>query len=222
MKVEQVAPSLLRLSLMEPDHTNAYLAGDVLIDAGGRFSTKKLLSALGEHTVSAHAITHAHFDHQGGSRGICTALGIPFWCGSGDREAVESGDLTRILPDPKGILGKLHQALAGPGHPVAKVLEEGDDVGGFTAVETPGHTPGHLAFWREADGVLILGDVLFNRNPLSLRTGLQEPFRWATFDPDANRSSARKLAGLTPSVVCFGHGAPLKDGERLLEFVSTL
>jgi glyoxylase-like metal-dependent hydrolase (beta-lactamase superfamily II) len=222
MKIHEVAPDLLRLALMSPDHTNVYLAGGVLIDGGGRFAAKKILNALKGRTVNAHALTHAHFDHQGGSHGICEALGIPLWCGTGDRAAVESGDLSTTLPKPEGILAKLHQALAGPAHPVARGLKEGDEVGGFTVVDAPGHTPGHLAYWRGEDRVLILGDVLFNRNPLSLRTGLQEPFPWATFSPGQNRASARKLAALEPEVICFGHGAHSTDAEGFQRFVEGL
>ncbi len=222
MKIHKVAPDLLRLSLVGPDLVNAYLAGGVLIDAGGPFASRKILSALKGQTVTAHSLTHAHFDHQGGSRGVCESLDIPLWCGAVDHEAMESGDLARILPNPNGILAKLLQGLSGPGHPVARVLKEGDDVGGFTVVETPGHTPGHLAYWREADGVLIIGDVLFHKNPVTLRVGLSEPFRWATVDPEANRDSARKLAALKPNIVCFGHGDHLTDGGRFCDFVGTL
>jgi len=82
--------------------------------------------------------------------------------------------------------------------------------------------PGHLAFWRERDRVLILGDVLFHRNPMTLKKGLAEPFAFATFDAPMNRASARRLAALQPAVVCFGHGAPLRDSRRFAEFVSDL
>ncbi|MGD2123494.1 MAG: MBL fold metallo-hydrolase [Gemmatimonadota bacterium] len=222
MKIHEVAPGVFRLALMSPDHTNVYLAGDVLIDAGGRFDAKRILKALEGRQVAAHVLTHAHFDHFGGSRAICQGLDLALWCGAGDREAVETGNLSQILPRSKGILARIHQTLGGSGHPVARGLREGDEVGEFMVVETPGHTPGHLAFWREADRVLILGDVLFNRNPLSLRKGLQEPFSWATVSPEQNRDSARKLAALEPSVICFGHGAHSNDVEGFQRFVERL
>lgn len=222
MEIHPIAPDVLRISLLKPDHTNVYLVGDILIDAGGRFDTRRVLRALEGRPVSAHALTHAHFDHTGGSLGVCRALGIPLWCGSGDREAVESGDWSLVLPKPSGLLGKIHRALGRAAGPVARVLKEGDEVGGFAVVETPGHTPGHLAYWREDDGVLILGDVAFHRNPLTLRSGLTEPFPWATWDPAQNRDSARKLAALNPLTVCFGHGAHLTEGRRFCEFVEGL
>ena len=67
--------------------------------------------------------------------------------------------LARSQPDHR--LNRLAvRYWAGPGHPFDRRLREGDEVAGFTVLETPGHAPGHVAFWREADRVLILGDVL--------------------------------------------------------------
>jgi hydroxyacylglutathione hydrolase len=222
MLIEPVATDLWRVPLLEPDLVNVYLAGDVLIDSGTRFGWKQLARALDGRTIRGHAVTHAHFDHQGSSHFVCERYRVPLWCGEGDREAVASGDLSPVLPPGRPLLAWLHRRLAGPAHPVARALVEGDQVGGFTVLETPGHTPGHLAFWREHDGVLILGDVLFHRNPVSRRRGLAEPFRWATYDRAANLLAARRLSALKPRVVCFGHGAPLRDPDALSAFVDTL
>jgi glyoxylase-like metal-dependent hydrolase (beta-lactamase superfamily II) len=161
-------------------------------------------------------------DHQGSSHAVCEAFDIPLHCGAGDREAVETGDQRSISPKPDSRMAALMTAFAGPGHPVSSTLSDGDEIGGFQVIETPGHTPGHLAYWDEEEGVLILGDVLFHRNPATFRKGLTEPFGFATFDPALNRDSARKLAALGPSTICFGHGAPLADGETFQRFVDTL
>ena len=112
--------------------------------------------------------------------------------------------------------------LAGPPHPVARRLREGDEVGGFTVLETPGHCAGHVSFWRQADRVLILGDVLANfRFPIGLR-GLCEPPLLFSPDPAENRRSARRVAALGPALVCFGHGPPLADTARFVDFVGRL
>ena len=222
MKTEQVAPGVVRLSLLPLDTFNAYILGDVLVDSGGRTAGRRLLAALSDTEIAGHALTHAHFDHQGSSHLVCEHFGIPLWCGEGDRAAVETGDVTQVLPHPDSWLARVSQSLAGPGHPVSRSLGDGDEVGGFVVIETPGHTLGHLAFWREIDRILVLGDVLFHRNPMTLQRGLTEPFAFATFDPAMNRRSARKLADLEPTVVCFGHGAPLRDARRFAEFVSAL
>ena len=93
---------------------------------------------------------------------------------------------------------------------------------GFTVLETPGHTPGHVSFWRERDRVLIAGDVLANMNLNTGVTGLHEPLAFATPDPARNRASARRLAELRPALACFGHGPPLRDPGKLAEFVAGL
>jgi len=222
MKIEHVSTDVLRLSLWPSDAVNAYVLGDILVDSGGKFARRRLLSALREIEISGHVITHAHPDHQGCSHAVCEHFAVPLMCGEGDRAAVETGDLAQVLPNRDSSLARLSRRLAGPGHAVARSLREGDEVGGFVVIETPGHTPGHVALWRESDGVLVLGDVLFHRNPVTMRRGLREPFGFATFDPGMNRASARKLAALEPGVVCFGHGEPLRDTKRFAEFVSTL
>jgi len=222
VKIECVAPDLWRLSLLGPDLVNAYVAGDILIDAGGRFGGKKLVAALGRFHLTAHALTHGHMDHQGATHRVSRELGLPLFCGQGDRQAVESGNLALLMARPGSVMAHMSSLLGGPAHPVSRALTEGDRLGGFSVVETPGHTPGHLAFWREEDGALILGDVLFHRNPATLRVGLAEPFAFATWDREANRASARKLAALEPRIICFGHGSPLRDGEAFRRFVEGL
>lgn len=222
MIVDHVSTGVLRLSLMPLDMVNVYVLGGILVDSGGKFGKQRLLSALSEIGISGHAVTHAHLDHQGCSHAVCERFDVPLMCGAGDRVAMESGDLRQVMPDPRSWLAGLSQRLAGPGHPVSRMLREGDEVGGFVVIEAPGHTPGHLAFWRESDRVLVLGDVLFHRNPLTLRSGLSEPFGFATYNRAMNRKTARKLAALEPAIVCFGHGEPLRDSGQFIEFVSAL
>jgi glyoxylase-like metal-dependent hydrolase (beta-lactamase superfamily II) len=108
----------------------------------------------------------------------------------------------------------------GPPHPVDRHLREGDEVGGFRVIETPGHTAGHISFWREHDRVLVVGDVLAN---MSIWTGipmLREPERIFSLNPAMNRRSAVRLAGLEPRLLCFGHGPPLRDPRKLLSFIA--
>ena len=89
-------------------------------------------------------------------------------------------------------------------------------------LETPGHSDGHVAFWRESDRTLVLGDVLFNMNVLTTVPGLHEPPRILTRDPRRNRDSARRLAALEPELALFGHGPPLRDPAALQAFTDAL
>ncbi len=63
----------------------------------------------------------------------------------------------------------------GPGHKVDRTIGEGDEVAGFQVLDVPGHSAGHVAFWRESDRVLILGDVLANMDQYTGIPGLNEP-----------------------------------------------
>jgi glyoxylase-like metal-dependent hydrolase (beta-lactamase superfamily II) len=208
--------------MVQPDLVNAYIVGEILIDSGGRLGSGRLLRALRDHRLSAHVLTHAHMDHQGSSRAVCEEFGIPYFCGEGDRMAAESGDQESLMHRPNPVVSRIFNLLSGPGHPVTDTLSEGDEIGGLKVLETPGHTPGHLAYWEEDTGVLILGDVLFHRNPVTFRKGLSEPFLFATHDRASNLRSARKLAALDPKTVCFGHGVPLTDGNAFQGFVEAL
>lgn len=217
-----VTETVMRLPLVPPHRLNAYLVGGVLIDSGGRLGGRRLLRLLEGQRLSAHVLTHAHPDHQGCSQRVCRALGIPLLCGEGDRAAAESGDQRSLMANPGSPMIPLLNLMSGPGHQVAGTLSEGDEIGGLKVIEAPGHTPGHLAFWEERTRVLILGDVLFHMQPLTLRTALSEPFRFATFDRAANLASARKLAALDPETICFGHGPPLTAGDAFQRFVAGL
>src|SRR5215469_8815440 len=87
--MQQLAPDLFLLRGFPPFVLNVYLMGGVLVDAGTRFDRRRILRQLKGRTVSAHALTHAHPDHQGASHAVCQALGIPLWCGEADAAAAE-------------------------------------------------------------------------------------------------------------------------------------
>ncbi len=220
--MKQLAPDVYLLKGWPPNAINVYLVGDVLIDAATRQAEKRIMRQIAGRTVSAHALTHAHPDHQGSSHAICERLAIPLWCGQADVPAMETPGGVRNSQAP-GWLNSLQERFwTGPPHPVARALSEGDEVAGFTVLETPGHSPGHVAYWRESDRTLILGDVLNNMNVITGIPGLHEPPEIFTPDPARNRESARRLAQLRPALVCFGHGAPLRDTDKLSRFVAQL
>jgi hydroxyacylglutathione hydrolase len=220
--MKQLANDVQMLAGWPPNAINVYLVGDVLIDAGTRQAEKRIMRQIAGRGVTAHALTHAHPDHQGSSHAVCERLGIPLWCGQGDVPAMETlGGISNS--QAPGWLNYLQQRFwTGPPHPVARALVEGDEVAGFTVLESPGHSAGQVAYWRESDRVLILGDVLNNMNVRTGIRGLHEPPDIFTPDPPRNRDSARRLAALRPQLTCFGHGAPLRDPGRLADFVARL
>jgi hydroxyacylglutathione hydrolase len=220
--VKELAPGLWQLRGFPPNGINVYLMGDVLVDAATRRAGRRILKQLRGRTVAAHALTHAHPDHQGASREVCTKLGIPFWVGEHDAEAAEDPRIIEQRQADVRINKLANRFWTGPGHPVDRRLVEGDEVAGFTVLDVPGHSEGHVAFWRESDRVLVLGDVLNNMDVMTGRPGLREPKWFFTPDPVRSRESIRKLAALEPALACFGHGAPLRDPAGLADFAASL
>ena len=220
--MKQLAEDVYMLKGWPPNAINVYVIGDVLIDAATRQGEKRIMRQIDGRTINAHALTHAHPDHQGASHAVCEKLGVPLWCGQGDVPAMETPGAIKNSQAPGWLNALQARYWTGPPHPVARALSEGDEVAGFTVLETPGHSSGHVAYWRESDRTLILGDVLNNMNVMTGIPGLHEPPKLFTPDPARNRESARRLAELRPALVCFGHGAPLRDPGKLAQFVAKL
>ena len=221
-----IADDVWQLPLVPRDAINAYLIGDVLVDTGIRQSADKIAGMLEGRQISAIALTHAHNDHAGAMKDLAGRFGVPVWCGAKDREAAETGRVVLAPAFRRPRLNALVGATAGfDGAPVARTLAEGESLtAGFTVLDTPGHSPGHVSFWREADRTLICADVFFNMHLLTTVPGLRQPPHLFTADPAENRRSERRLAALEPRTVGFGHGPVLRDdaAQRLREFAQAL
>jgi hydroxyacylglutathione hydrolase len=218
--LHELAPGL-RLARGGPGRSlNVYLLGDVVLDAGTRRSRRRLARQLAGRQLTAHALTHAHFDHAGCSAWLCHTFGLPLWCGAGDAAAIASG---RVDTHGSRWANRLQRRLAPvTAHPVTRALAEGDLVGGFEVLEVPGHSPGALAFWRARDRVLVCGDVLANFGLRPTRPRLVLAPAALSSDYDQNRRSARRLAELRPRLACFGHGFAVTDPGLFADAVDRL
>jgi glyoxylase-like metal-dependent hydrolase (beta-lactamase superfamily II) len=219
----EIAENVFQISVFPRKAVNAYLIGSIIVDAGVRSSAAGLKKAIGARSLTAHILTHAHADHQGSTAFLCDSYRLALWCGAPDVAAAQTGKVTGEYRNPRHPIARLQQRMwAGPGHPVARTLRDGEMVGDFRVIETPGHASGHLALWRECDGVLIAGDVLVNMDMLTTLPGLHEPPALFTHDIAQNRQSIRKIAALKPRVVGFGHGPVLRDTDELLALAARL
>lgn len=237
--VREIAPGVgwLPLSLV-----NVYLVGRpgtgpwALVDTGMPTSGPQILRAagqlFGDRPPAAIVLTHGHFDHRGSVRQLAEhwdvpvhahRLELPYLTGRSDYPppdpTVGGGALatlgSRFFP-ARGIdLGDRVQALPADG--------EVPGMQGWRWVHTPGHTPGHVSFYRESDGVLLVGDAFVTQKQESLLgvlTGKPEVWRPpAYFTPDwqAARRSVEELSWLEPQVVATGHGIPMDGPEMRLQ-----
>jgi glyoxylase-like metal-dependent hydrolase (beta-lactamase superfamily II) len=170
--------------------------GLTLIDAGMPLAAARIvrqLKAAGHvpTDVKRILITHAHPDHTGGLPALKELTGAQVIASAVERPFVEGRE---SAPHPSGT-------------PVDRPVEDGEVInevlGGLHVILTPGHSPGHTAYWQPDRRVLFCGDAILNL------VGLTLPFAVVTPDMDENRRSVEKLAGLGASVVCFGHGPAL-------------
>jgi len=211
----QVAQGVLLLRGHPHYYLNTYIADGILIDAATRFARGRLLRQVAGKSVRMVALTHCHPDHQGCVKAVCEKLRVPLACHELDVPAMEGrASMLAGRPDPL-----LFRFVAGPPHPVSQVLRDGDELGSFRVVHAPGHTPGHVLFFRPTDRLVIAGDILANINMVTGRPSLREPPRVFSANALQNRRSLMILRDLKPSIVCFGHGPPLRDMDLLNEFI---
>ena len=215
-----VARDIWRIGSLPFWGINAYLAGDILFDAGTRFESKLFLRKLRGIDLKMVALTHVHPDHQGAAHAVCEAFHCPLACHEADRPIMEG---TLPMGPPTRAIRWSSKLFTGPPRHVDRVLSDGEMIGDFRVIHAPGHTMGHLIFFRESDRVAIAGDVCANMHFITLRPGLREPPKFFSVDRILNRDSIRALAALKPDTVLFGHGRPLRNArEELLRFVDRL
>ena len=225
--MREVADGVHLITALPPYAINCYLIehpdGDVLVDAMTRLDARVILKALRGRTLASHVVGHAHPDHVGATHAVASKLGLPVLAHAADRAAVEDPALIAQRQPDALINTVFAKVMLGPGHRVERTIGEGDEVAGFAVLDTPGHSAGHIALYRESDGVLILGDVLNNQHPLlGFPRGLRLPLDTFTPDPAENRRSAKRLGTLDVRVALFGHGRPERDGGRFRAFTDAL
>jgi hydroxyacylglutathione hydrolase len=143
--------------------TNCYIAGcpetkaGAVIDPGG--NPERILAEVERQGLSIKYVlnTHAHFDHTDANGAIVRATGATL--------ALHPLE----LPLLKASGGAALFGLQADPSPLPELeLQDGDEleVGTlrFQVLHTPGHTPGHVCFYEQAEGVLFDGDVLFQRS----------------------------------------------------------
>lgn len=170
-------------------------------------------------------MTHAHRAHLGGIAKLQQASGASVYAHEWEADII-SGDRqlqnTTLRPMKPYFLWPFQiGARIGKPAPSCEVnhfLQDGDKVGPLQVVRTPGHTPGHLAFyWREAK-TMFAGDSIVTWPEF----GPGWPFFMLNFKQ--NQISMQKMTEFDFEVLGVGHGDPIlsSGAERLKELVKKL
>jgi glyoxylase-like metal-dependent hydrolase (beta-lactamase superfamily II) len=211
-------------------------AGDrgwVLIDAGIAGWTGAIAAAAARRfgpgaRPSAIVLTHGHFDHVGALPHLAETWDVPVYAHPLELPYL-TGRSSYPPPDPTvggGAMATLSWLY--PRGPIdlddrAQKLPDNGSVPGLAGwrwIATPGHSPGHVSLFRDADRTLIAGDAFVTTRQesalavLAQRPELHGPPAYYTCDWQAARRSVRALAELEPRVAATGHGVPL-EGEPM-------
>jgi glyoxylase-like metal-dependent hydrolase (beta-lactamase superfamily II) len=182
-------------------HTNSYAIGprDVLLvepatpyadEQRAWLAWARGLPSRGRRPIAVVA-THHHRDHVGGADALTRELGLPLWAHAGTASRIDA--------------------------PVARRLEDGEaiDLDGpvaerWTVLHTPGHAPGHVCLWNDAERVVVVGDMV-----ASVGTILIHP---RDGDMTAYLGQLERLASLDAQVALPAHGDPIEQPAALFRW----
>lgn len=217
---------------------NAYLVGDaaswVLVDSCKPGHERGIRSAA-EHRFGPGArpraiiLTHGHFDHAGSAAPLADLWRVPIYAHARELAFLTGQahyppfdysspgfftSIARFFPTGTVDLGTRVRAFE-PG-PIPG-LEA------WQTIDTPGHTPGHVSFFRPEDAVLLAGDAVTTMDldsflaTITKRKQVCRPPVPATSDWQGARDSVQRLARLRPNVIAAGHGAPMHGAAEGLQ-----
>jgi len=192
--------------------TNAFVVDDgalTLVDTGMPWhagAVERALSRVGSPAdVERVLITHFDIDHVGGLARL--DLDATVYVGADDAPYLR-GEQRPPWDNHKGWLQRATEPIRPvPELPVESVAD-GDTVGSFEAVHTPGHTPGHTVFVSEALSVGLLGDLVMGAGEY------ETPPWYFAYDGTRAAASLAEFADRAPDfeVGCHGHGTPVVGG----------
>jgi glyoxylase-like metal-dependent hydrolase (beta-lactamase superfamily II) len=225
----------LRTAIVNVIFSGVEGAGDrnwVLIDAGIPGSAGSIRCAVARRfgdgaRPSAILLTHGHFDHVGALQELAEAWDAPVF--AHELELPYLTGMSPYAPPDPTVGGGLMAAMAwmyprGPinlGGRVHALPADGSVpfMPGWRWIHTPGHTAGHVSFFRDSDAALIAGDAFVTTRQesalavLEQRLEIHGPPAYYTPDWVAARRSVEDLKALEPALAITGHGLPMEGKE---------
>jgi glyoxylase-like metal-dependent hydrolase (beta-lactamase superfamily II) len=214
-QVQEVAPGVRAIAADNPGPftfkgTVTYIVGRdqvAIIDPGPDDAAHiaALLDAVRGEAVTHIFVTHTHRDHSPAAAKIKAATGAPVLAQGPHRLArpLHTGEMRRL------------DASADLDFRPDIVLADGEIVNGrgwtLEAVATPGHTANHMAFAFKEANLLFAGDHV-----MAWSTTIVAPPDGAMTDYMA---SLHKLARRSEPLYLPGHGAPVRDAPRYVQFL---
>jgi glyoxylase-like metal-dependent hydrolase (beta-lactamase superfamily II) len=177
--------------------SNAWLVGAPawVIDPGpadeGHF--ERLEFAIRQRgTLEGIVLTHRHLDHAEAAPALAERWGVPVFAG-------------RDAPDPEGF-----SEPAAKGLEIERELVDGDRVGPFEVIETPGHSADHVSYLFE--GAAFCGDTVLGEGSVFIPPGGGSLVRYL--------ESLERLRELDLEALCPGHGPVVWDPRaKLTEYI---
>lgn len=162
---------------MRDTFVNFYIIRDntsdqwMLVDTGLKWSAagiKKMATEIfGDKPPAAIILTHGHFDHVGSVKSLAKHWDIPVYAHAMEMPYL-TGKSSYPPPDPSvggGMMSTLSFIYPKSPINISEYLQElpyDNSIPGmpeWNYIHTPGHAPGHISLFRQADGVLISGDA---------------------------------------------------------------
>ena len=170
--------------------------------------TERPLEAVASHTHFDHIGCHHEFDCRSCHEAEAAILADPTRAATLADPYVTDDIFTTLPPEPYE-----SARYAVKSAPATRILQDRDrvDLGdrSFEVIHTPGHSPGGIALWEEATGILFSGDIVYD-GPL-----IEDTYHANAEDYVA---SMKRLLDLPVRVVHGGHFASY-DGERHREII---
>lgn len=229
----QIAPGVYSMTQNKGGHVHAFLLDNgtdlTLIDTLFDTDARQVLERIGSigrsiQDLKRILLTHGHRSHLGGLATLKRLSGATVYSHEWEADII-AGERTAqpvtVIPmRPLGTYWRVYYlqfgaALGRGKHPpctVDSTLNDGDTVGPVRVLHTPGHTPGHLAFWWSEHRVLFAGDAIATYPVFEAG--------WPAFNlnPTQQQTSLLRMADLGAEVLAVGHGEPITAGatQRVL------